>query len=488
MTVPTEAGQTQIYGRALIDGEFVDGTARGEVRNPADVDEVVGTYPLLTRADLDRAVEAATRAQKKWRKVPIAERVRIVQESAVALTKIEGLPELLTREQGKVMWESSFEIGYYEAIADAYGSFASALDDPAPIIDDTLGTATVLRRPVGVVAAIAPWNYPFALAALKVIPALMAGCAVILKPSPVTPLTTLKAFGAIAGVFPPGVLNVVIGSDEEVSAPLLAHPGVRKISLTGSTATGRIAVSASAATLKNVTLELGGNDAALVLDDAEIDGDLCASLLSGAFPTSGQVCVAIKRVYVPRAMYETLVEGLLTELETTVVGNGLDSETTMGPLTTARQKEIVTGLVDSAERAGAEVHRRGVMGADTERGHFLLPAILTGTPESHDLVQTEQFGPALPIQPYDTLEEALELVNATDLGLSASVWTSDVERGARVAAEIEAGTVHVNNHGLFAMDPRVPFGGIKQSGLGTEMGVEGLLAFTEQRVINTRTL
>lgn len=482
MTVATD----QIHARALIDGDFIDGPARAEVFNPADIREVVGTYPLLTRADLDRAVAAAARAQQEWAKVPTAERVRIVLSSAEKLSGLDGIADIITREQGKVAWESVFEIGYYEALADAYATLSPVLDAEAQFIDDALGVTKALRRPIGVVAAVAPWNYPFGLAAMKVVPALMAGNAVVLKPSPVTPLTTLRVFEELADQFPAGVVNVITGTDEEISAPLLAHPGVRKISLTGSTNTGRIALRASADTLKSVTLELGGNDAALVLDDADFGPDLYSSLVNYAFSTSGQVCVAIKRVYVPRHRYDEVVKGMLAELDTTVVGNGLDPEVTMGPLTTARQKEIVSALVASAEQAGAEAHYRGRYQGDVSHGHFLLPAIITGTPEDHPLVQTEQFGPALPVQPYDSLDEGLRLVNATELGLSSSVWTSDVERGADVAAQIEAGTVHVNNHGLFAMDPRAPFGGIKQSGLGAEMGVDGLLAFTEQRVINTR--
>jgi acyl-CoA reductase-like NAD-dependent aldehyde dehydrogenase len=302
----------------------------------------------------------------------------------------------------------------------------------------------------------------------------------------VTPLSTLQAFAALADHFPPGLVNVLTGADAEVSAPLMSHPGIRKISLTGSTATGRLAASAAATTLKNVTLELGGNDAALLLDDVTVDDNLIAGLIGSAFATSGQVCVAIKRVYVPRHLMDAVVDGLVAELEQAVVGNGLAPETTMGPLTTQRQREIITDLLTSAETAGAKVRRCGELAEGTERGYFLRPAIVTDTPEAHPLVRQEQFGPALPVQPYDDLDQAIELVNATELGLTSSVWTSDVERGAQTARRIEAGTVHVNNHGLFAMDPRVCFGGVKQSGLGREMGVEGLLAYTEQRVVNTR--
>lgn len=478
----------QVFGRCLIDGQLVEGARRAEVRNPADVDEVVGTYPLLGAEDVDRAVEAARKAQVSWQRVPALERAELVRQSSAKVDAVDGITELIVREQGKVLWEATFERGYYEALAESYADYAGVLAQGTTILDDALGTTTLYREPVGVAAAFTPWNYPLGLAAMKVVPALIAGCSVIVKPSPVTPLSTLEAFAALADHFPPGLVNVLTGADAEVSAPLMSHPGIRKISLTGSTVTGRLAASSAAATLKNVTLELGGNDAALLLDDVTVDDDLIAALIGSAFATSGQVCVAIKRVYVPRHLMDAVVDGLVAELEQAVVGNGLAPETTMGPLTTQRQREIITNLLTSAETAGAKVRRCGKLAEDTERGYFLRPAIVTDTPESHPLVQQEQFGPALPVQPYDDLDQAIELVNATELGLTSSVWTSDVERGARTARLIEAGTVHVNNHGLFAMDPRVCFGGVKQSGLGREMGVEGLLAYTEQRVVNTRTV
>jgi len=478
---------TVIEGRCLIDGELVRGQRQGEVRNPAEVSEVVGTYPLLSSADVDRAVRAAQRAQRAWRRVSAQERADVVSKSAEKMSAIAGLRDLLVREQGKVAWEATFELGYYDAIADTYAQLAAGLDQGTTLLDDTLGVTTQYREPVGVVAAIMPWNYPLGIAAMKIIPALIAGCSVIVKPSPVAPLTLLESFAALADHFPPGLISVLTGADDEVSAYLLGHPDVRKVTLTGSTATGKLAASAAAATLKNVTLELGGNDAALILNDVPIDEDLCATLLSSAFATTGQVCVAIKRIYAPRHLVDEVTEGLVAELRHVVVGNGLHPDTTMGPLTTERQREIVRQLVAGAESAGAKVHRGGRLNADPDRGWFLQPAIVTGCPEDNPLVRAEQFGPALPVQPYDDIEQAVDMINATEYGLTASVWTRDEERGARVGRDIEAGTVNINGHGLFAMDPRVPFGGFKHSGIGREMGIEGLYAFTEPHVINRRT-
>ena len=477
---------TVTEGRCLIDGELIEGRRQGEVRNPANVAEIVGTYPLLETGDVDRAVRGAQRAQAAWRRVPAVERAALVLRSAEQVAALGGLRDLLVREQGKVAWEAAFELGYYEALADIYAQMGEELDRGTTLLDDTLGVTTQYHDPVGVVAAITPWNYPFGIAAMKVIPAIIAGCSVIVKPSPVAPLTVLEGFVALAGHFPPGVLSVLTGSDAEVSAHLLAHPGVRKVSLTGSTPTGRIAASAAASTLKNVTLELGGNDAALLLGDVTIDADLCGSLLAGAFATTGQVCVAIKRVYAPRHLVDAVADGLLAELRHAVVGNGLDPATTMGPLTTERQRQIVQRLVAAAESAGAKVRHGGTLNDDPERGWFLRPAIVTGCPEDNPLVQSEQFGPALPVQPYDDIDQAVTMINASEYGLTSSVWTNDVDRGRRVAREIQAGTVHLNSHGLFAMDPRAPFGGVKQSGIGREMGTEGLYTFTESHVVNGR--
>ncbi|AIJ21296.1 aldehyde dehydrogenase family protein [Amycolatopsis methanolica] len=476
----------KIDSRCLIDGELVGGDRRGDVYNPADAREVVGTYPLLIPADLDRAVAAARRAQREWRRLPAVERAAIVLDSVAKVDAVEGIDELLVREQGKISWEATFELGYYEALADVYHGMAGELDRGATLLDDSLGVTTQYRDPIGVVAAITPWNYPVGIAAMKVVPALVAGNAVIVKPSPIAPLAALETFAALADHFPPGLLSTVTGTDAEISANLMSHPGVGKVTLTGSTATGKLAAAAAASTLKNVTLELGGNDAALVLDDRPVDEELCASLLANAFPTTGQVCVAIKRIYAPRSRVEELCEGMVAELEHVVVADGLHPEATMGPLTTEQQRTIVRELLAGAESAGAKVLRGGTMLGDPDRGWFQQPAVVAGCPEDNALVQTEQFGPAIPVQPYDDVEQAIDLINATEYGLTASVWTHDKERAQHAARQIEAGTVHLNSHGLFAMDPRVPFGGVKHSGIGREMGIEGLRAFTESHVVNFR--
>jgi aldehyde dehydrogenase len=266
----------------------------------------------------------------------------------------------------------------------------------------------------------------------------------------------------------------------------LSHPGVRKVTLTGSTATGQLAAAAAAPTLKSVTLELGGNDAALVLDDVTIDDHLCSRLVANAFATTGQICMAIKRVYAPRHLAHDLVDGLVAALERTVIGDGLDPSSTMGPLTTQRQRQHVQDLLAGAEAAGAKLLPAGTLNGDPDRGWFMLPAIVTDCPEDNALVQTEQFGPALPVQSYDDHDQALSMINATEYGLTASVWTSDADRASKLARQIDAGLVHYNCHGLLATDLRVPFGGVKYSGLGRELGVEGLYEFTQTRVVNTR--
>lgn len=475
-----------LNSRCLIDGQLVGSHRTGKVHNPANAEEVVGTYPLLGIDDVDNAVRSAERAQLHWRRVPAVDRAALVLQSAEKLATLDGLHDLLVREQGKVGWETVVELGTYGAVAQTCAAMAEELDQGSVLLQDSSGTTTQYHDPIGVVAAVTPWNWPISIAAMKVVPALVAGCTVIVKPSPVAPLTVMEGFAALAEYFPPGVLNVLTGTDEEVSAPLLSHPSVRKVTLTGSTATGQLAAAAAAQTLKSITLELGGNDAALVLDDIAIDDQLCSQLVADAFVTTGQVCVAIKRIYAPRHRVEDLIEGLVAALERSVIGDGLDPSSTMGPLTTQRQRQHVQDLLAGAESVGAKVFRAGVLNGDPDRGWFMLPAVVADCPEGNALVQAEQFGPALPVQPYDDDDQALDMINATKYGLTASVWTSDADRAARFARHIEAGVVHHNCHGVLAADPRVPFGGVKYSGLGRELGLEGLHEFTQTHVVNLR--
>ena len=460
----------------------------GEVRNPADTSEVVGTYPLLGPGDVDAAVEAARKAQVEWAARPAVERAEVLAEAADRIAGLDGLDELLIREQGKVAWEAGFEVGFFEAMSTYYGAMAPGLDEGELVVDDGMGQLRVFHEPVGLVGAITPWNWPFALTAVKVVPALLAGNAVIVKPASNTPLTVMRALGAITDLFPSGLLAVVTGPGSTVGRRLLEHPLVRKVSLTGSTETGREAAAVAAATVKNLTLELGGNDAALILDDAEIDEALCGNLVSGAFTTTGQLCFGVKRVYAPRAKAEQLADGLCAILDQYTVGNGLEPGVSMGPLNNRAQRDFVVELLADAEARGGAVRRCGEMAGDPARGWFLSPAVVTGLDDSARLVAEEQFGPALPVLGYDSLDEAIDRVNAGEFGLASSIWTADEDRGAGLARRIQAGTTFVNNHGLFAIDLNGPFGGVKQSGLGRELAWPGLAAYTEPHTVSTRHL
>jgi acyl-CoA reductase-like NAD-dependent aldehyde dehydrogenase len=345
-----------------------------------------------------------------------------------------------------------------------------------------------LDDPVGVVAAITPSNWPFALSAAKIVPALLAGNGVVVKPAPTTPLTVLRAVQAIADCFPPGLISVVTGEADVIGARLVDHPLVRMVSFTGGIATGRLVGGQCARTVKTAVLELGGNDAALLLEDVEVDDALCSNLVAGAFTTTGQVCFAIKRLYVPSRLHNAVLEGILAVLDEYVEGPGLDQGSSIGPLHSEGGRHRVEGLVAEAEARGSMVHRAGTVTGDPERGFFLQPCVVTGLDDDAGLVAEEQFGPALPLLPYLTLDEAIERINASEYGLCSSVWTPDEETGVTVARRIQAGTTFINNHGLFAVDVRGPYGGVKQSGIGREMSVEGLIGYTEPHLISTRHL
>ncbi len=287
-------------------------------------------------------------------------------------------------------------------------------------------------------------------------------------------------------MLPAGLLTTMTGPIPTVGARLLEHPGIGKVSFTGSCASGRVVAAAVANTLKNLTLELGGNDAALVLDDAVIDDKLCGDLVTAAFTTTGQVCLAVKRVYAPRHLVGPIADGIAAVLEDYVIGPGLAEESTMGPLHTAAQREKVRELVADARAQGATVRTCGILAGDPDRGYFELPTVVTGIAHGSRLVREEQFGPTLPVLGYDTVDEAIAMVNDSDYGLASSIWTEDEDRAVGLARRIQAGSTYINAHGLFAVDPRAPFGGVKQSGVGRELGREGLLSFTETHTISTR--
>ena len=457
-----------------IDGKAVKGSKTTGVVNPA-TGKVFAEVPDCTRSELDQAMAAAQRAYPAWSR-DMAARRKVLNDIAGALqTPPEGLARTLTQEQGKPLDKAGQEI----MGAAIWCGYTASLDLPPEVLQNNdQGRIEIRRKPLGVVAAITPWNYPLMLAMWKIAPALLAGNTVVLKPSPFTPITSLMLGEILRDLVPPGVFNVVSGGDE-LGAWMTNHPIPRKISFTGSVETGKKVAAAAAPDLKRITLELGGNDAAIVMSDVDVDS-VAPKIFWGAFENSGQICSAIKRVYVPESMYPRMLEQLGELAKGVKVGNGLDAGTQLGPINNKPQFERVTELVEDAKKHGAKIVTGGSrLGSE---GYFFAPTIVGNISDGVRLVDEEQFGPALPIIPYKDIDDAVRRANATHYGLSGSVWSKDADRGAEVAAQLECGSAWVNQH--LAIAPNLPFGGAKWSGIGVENGPWGLLGFTEIQVVN----
>ncbi|OBI66867.1 aldehyde dehydrogenase family protein [Mycobacterium sp. E796] len=455
------------------------------LHNPARPAEIVGHAPAADRAQLDAAVSAAKRAAPEWRALGVAERVAAI--SVAAATAAEQLAardgaRLYTREHGKVLTEANFEISTGPGLAALIGSMAEAALAPEQV-DPGSVYARLHREPFGVAALVLPFNWPLALTMTKLASALTAGNTAVVKVPPSCPLAALQLAGAVAAALPPGVVNVLSGPGSELAQALVTHPGIDLISLTGGVATGRAVMAAAAARLTPVLLELGGNDAAIIAPDIEVTDELVERLVTATYTTGGQVCMAIKRLYVPAAKVGELAEAVLARGEREVIGDGLADETTLGPLHTAAGRDRVAALVGDAEAQGASVRTAGrIREADADSGgYFVLPTVVTDLAADSRLATEEQFGPVLPIFGYDDIDDAVTAANATEFGLTASVWTGDDALADRITSRLVAGTVSVNCHGLAAQDPRLPFGGCGQSGLGRELGVDGIRAFTQPR-------
>ncbi len=444
------------------------------VRNPA-TGEVFAQAPECTRQQLDAAFDAAAKAARDWKSDEAARRAVLLRAADVLLASGAELAPVLTAEQGKPLSDAGIEV-FAAAIWSQY--FANLELAPQIIQDDDEALVELARRPLGVVAAITPWNFPLTLAFWKIAPALLAGNTLVLKPSPYTPLSTLKVGELLRDVFPPGVVNIVSGGDE-LGAWMTSHPVPRKISFTGSVETGKKVALSAAPDLKRVTLELGGNDPAIVLDDAD-PAVVASAIFAGAFNNNGQVCSAIKRVYVPEALYDDVVEGLAQHARTIKVGEGTEEGVKLGPINNEPQYERVKELVADALSHGATAVTGGK--AMDRPGYFFEPTILAGLSDGIRIVDEEQFGPALPVVPYRDLGDAVDRANATHFGLSGSVWGADTERAAAVAAQLECGTAWVNTH--LALSPQQPFGGFKWSGIGVENGPWGLAEFSEFQVVH----
>ncbi|WP_372509400.1 aldehyde dehydrogenase family protein [Streptomyces humicola] len=468
MTQTLTTGFTMTIG-----GKSVAGAGSFGVVNPA-TGQVFAEAPDCSREQLDQAMAAAKAAGVSWRKDEDARRGAIKQAADALLAHTEDLAEVLSAEQGKPLKAAAYEI----TETARWLTTTADLELPRNVIqDDASAYAEVVHRPLGVVAAITPWNFPLLLAGWKLGPALLAGNTVVIKPSPFTPLSTLRLGEIVASVLPPGVVNAVSGGDD-LGAWMTSHPAVRKISFTGSVPTGKAVAAAAAPDLKRYTLELGGNDAAIVLDDADV-ATVERGLFWGAFINNGQICAGIKRIYVPERLHDDLVEALAARARSVRVGAGTEKGVQLGPIQNLPQFERVKGLVADALDNGA-VAAAGGKPFDHD-GYFFEPTILTGVAEGTRIVDEEQFGPALPVIPYRDLDDAVERANNTNYGLSGSVWSPDLDRAAEVATRFDSGTAFVNDH--LALQPYLPFGGSKWSGVGVENGPWGLAEFTELQVI-----
>jgi acyl-CoA reductase-like NAD-dependent aldehyde dehydrogenase len=457
-----------------IAGDSVPAVESFGVVNPANA-EVFAHAPECTPQQLDAAFDAAAKAQRDWKLDEGARRQALLAMADVLLASAGELAPILTAEQGKPLGDANIEV-FAAAIWCQY--FANLETPPQVIQDDDEARVEVVRRPVGVVGAITPWNFPLTLAFWKIAPALLAGNTLVLKPSPFTPLTTLKVGEVLRDVLPPGVLNIVSGGDD-LGAWMTSHPVPRKISFTGSIETGKKVAQSAAPDLKRVTLELGGNDPAIVLDDAD-PAIVSRAIFAGAFNNNGQVCSAIKRVYVPESLYDDVVEGLAALAGAIKVGDGTEADTKLGPINNRPQYERVKELVGDALAHGATAATGGQ--AMDRPGYFFEPTILTGLSDGTRIVDEEQFGPALPVISYRDVDDVVERANATHFGLSGSVWGADSDRAAEVAGRLECGTAWVNTH--LALGPQQPFGGFKWSGIGVENGPWGLAEFTEVQAVH----
>jgi acyl-CoA reductase-like NAD-dependent aldehyde dehydrogenase len=439
-----------------------------ELLDPA-TGAVVGRAPQRTVADLDAAVATARQAQRGWAAQSHAERSAVLNRAADAVeASAEALAELLSREQGKPLNgpNARFEVGACAAWLRANAAFEL---EPQTIVEDESGTAVLEYVPAGVVGAIGPWNWPMMISIWQLAPSLRMGNAVVLKPSEYTPLSVLALGAVLNQVLPAGLVQVVSG-DRGLGAALTAHPGVDKLMFTGSTSTGRAIMRSAADTLKRLTLELGGNDAGIVLPDADPQA-IAEGVFWGAFINTGQTCAALKRLYVHESQYEEMCQALVDVARRMPMGIGLEEQNVLGPLQNRQQFGIVAGLVEQARQAGGRILLGGDPDLD-QPGFFYPTTLVADLDPDHPLVAKEQFGPVLPIVKYADLDEAVELANGLDVGLGSSVWGSDLDAARAVAARLQAGTTWINKHG--AVDPRVPFGGVKQSGYGLEFGLEGL--------------
>ena len=470
----------EAYG-LIINGKSVQTGHSFEVLNPA-TEAVAGLASLAGIKELDEAVRAAATAFEKWSELPESIRQAACLDIA---SKIENnadeLARLLTVEQGKPLngFGARWEIG----AAVLWTRYTASLSLPVKVLQNNdEGKVELHRKPIGVVGSITPWNFPVLIAVWHIIPAILSGNTVVCKPSPFTPLSTLRLIEIMNEVLPPGVVNCVAGKNE-LGAEMTAHAGIGKIVFTGSCATGQKIMASAAKTMKRLTLELGGNDAGIVLPDVD-PKQIAEGLFWGAFINSGQTCAALKRLYVHDDVYDEVCNELVEVAREVKVGVGVNEDVMLGPIQNQKQYDIVDSLVQSAESKG-----RVLLGGNPDemrketggKGYFYPLTIIADLENGDRLVDEEQFGPVLPIIRYHSIEEAIEKANDSSNGLGGSVWSRDIERAKEIANRMECGSVWINKHGM--IQPNAPFGGIKRSGFGVEFAEEGLLEYTDIQVV-----
>lgn len=468
-----------VSAKYLIHGEWNQTSKVTSVFNPANISEVVGEVGLCSQEEVVQAVDSASQAFSSWSQSAIEERANRMNAAAQELKNlVEENVSLYVRENGKVLVEAKKEL---LRCVDVMVQATQALFEwwsPESIVG--YQKVQIRKRPRGVTAVITPWNSPMLLTFKRVIPAVLAGNTVVVKPATNCPLTIMTFLKVVASHFPPGVINIVTGSGRMIGEILCTDPRVRTVSFVGSTETGKDIMRLASGTVKKVYMELGGNDPALILDDALIDEKAVQRLRMGILRAAGQVCSAIKRVYVHQSRYDEVVAKLTREFQRVVVGNGIQPEATMGPLNNKTQFDFVKGLLERGAASGAQIITAGrQLDPDSwDQGYFMLPSIVVGGDQQNEIVRAEQFGPIIPILPFADVEEAIQLANDTEFGLRASVWTKDENKALELSNRLEAGAVFHDNHTVF-QDLHFDFPGLKESGLSRETRHCGLDFFVD---------
>lgn len=458
----------------LINGNLTDGVETIGVINPAN-ESVIAQCPVASNEQLDEAVAAAQAAFQSWKHTSFGERAeKIAAMNAAIAANADELATILVQEQGKPLEAAQAEVMFSQMFAE---HFASLSTEPSILMETDEQRVEIHRRPLGVVAGICPWNFPLLITVYKLAPALMMGNTIIIKPAPTTPLSSLKLGEIIKDIFPAGVVNI-ISDNNNLGPAITAHPGIAKVSFTGSTETGKRIMASSAGTLKRLTLELGGNDAAIVLDDIDVAA-AAEGIFNASFINSGQVCIALKRLYVHEAVYDELCDALAAKARAAIVGDGMSESTQFGPVQNKMQFEKVCHYIEDAKE-----HGRIIAGGDIPNrpGYFVPLTVVRDITDGCAVVDEEPFGPVLPVIKYGDIDDVLYRANSSPYGLGGSVWSSNIERAHEIATKMDTGTVWINQHCAFG--PHIPFPPAKESGIGVEWGKEGMEEFSAMQVIN----